>query len=251
MAYLKGLFNMKTITLFLILTITLLFGDEAHDILKKLDHNMRGKNIYIQMSMSVTSMGHRRTMKMQSYSQGSKKSFVKVIYPPKDRGITFLSLDNQMWQYVPKIERIIKIPPSMMLQNWMGSDITNDDMVKQSSIVDDYDPTLLKKEDNIVTIELIPKEDAAVVWGKIIMNIDTTTYTSVKDTFYDEDDKAVRVFSYDKVKSYGKYFIPTYWKIQPLDKKNSFTEIILEDVKYDSDISDQYFQKSALKRFSR
>jgi outer membrane lipoprotein-sorting protein len=242
---------MKTITLFLILATTLVFGDEAHDILKKLDQNMRGKNIYIQMSMSVTSMGHQRTMKMQSYSQGTKKSFVKVIYPPKDRGITFLSLDNQMWQYVPKIERIIKIPPSMMLQNWMGSDITNDDMVKQSSIVEDYDPTLLKKEGNIVTIELIPKEDAAVVWGKIITNIDTTTYTSVKDTFYDEDAKAVRVFSYDKVKSYGKYFIPTYWKIQPVDKKNNFTEIILEDVKYDSDISDQYFQKSALKRFSR
>ncbi len=230
---------------------TLLAADEAHEIMKKLDNNIRGKNIYMKMSMSVTAMGHKRTMKMQTWAEGSKKSFVKIIYPPKDKGITFLSLDNQMWQYVPKIERIIKIPPSMMLQNWMGSDITNDDMVKQSSVVDDYDPRILKKTGSVVTIELIPKEDAAVVWGKIITNIDTSTYTSIKDTFYDEDGEAVRIFTYKKVKKFGEYYIPTYWKIAPLDKKNNMTEMILEEVEYDSDISDRYFKKSALKRFSR
>ncbi|MBU1657846.1 outer membrane lipoprotein-sorting protein [bacterium] len=240
----------KTI-LFLFLSASLLFSDEAHDIMNKLDENMRGQNIYIQMSMKIVSFGHERTMKMQSYSQGTKKSFVKVIYPPKDKGITFLSLDNQMWQYVPRIERIIKIPPSMMLQNWMGSNITNDDIVKQSSVVEDYEPKIIKKEGVVVTIELTPKEDAAVVWGKIITNINTSTYTSDKDIFYDEEGQEVRVFLYDKVKKFGKYHIPTYWKIQPSDKKENYTEIILEDVEYDMNISEQYFQKSALKRFSR
>jgi outer membrane lipoprotein-sorting protein len=156
-----------------------------------------------------------------------------------------------MWQYVPKIEKIIKIPPSMMLQNWMGSNITNDDMVKQSSIVDDYNPKIIKRDGKIVTIELRPKDDAAVVWGKIITNIDTLTYTSNKDTFYDEDEKEVRVFLYDKVEKFGKYYLPTYWIIKPSDKKDNFTEIIFEDVKYDTDISEEYFTKSALKRFSR
>ena len=146
----------KFITLLLLFS-ALLFSDEAHEIIKKLDDNMRGQNISIKLSMRVVSLGHERTMKMESYSQGTKKSFTKILFPPKDRGITFLSLDNQMWQYVPKIERIIKIPPSMMLQNWMGSDITNDDMVKQSSIVEDYNPKIIKKEGNIVTIELLPK----------------------------------------------------------------------------------------------
>ena len=139
----------------------------------------------------------------------------------------------------------------MMLQNWMGSDFTNDDMVKQSSIVDDYEPRILKKEGSIVTIELTPKEDAAVVWGKIISNIDTQTYTSVKDLFYDEDGKEVRVFTYKNVKKFGKYYTPTYWRVAPVDNPDKYTEIILEEVKYDSTISDQYFQKSALKRFSR
>lgn len=234
-----------------VLSFGILSANEAVDIMKKIDENMRGKNIYLDLEMKITALGHTRTMKMQSYSQGNKKSFVKITYPPKDRGITFLSLDNQMWQYVPKIERIIKIPPSMMLQNWMGTNITNDDMVKQSSIVEDYTPTILKKEGNIVTMQLIPKEDAAVVWGKIISYIDLATYTSQKDVFYDEDGKEVRVFTYKDVKKFQNYYMPTFWKIQPSDKKNNYTEIILKDVKYDTKISQQYFRKSALKRFSR
>ena len=240
-------------TIFLILAAFTLLNAEntALDIMKKIDSNMRGTSVYMQMNMSITSLGHTRTIKMQTWSEGTKKSFVKTIYPPKDKGITFLSLDNQMWQYVPKIERIIKIPPSMMLQNWMGSDITNDDVVKQSSIVEDYVPRILSRDGNMVVIELIPKEDAPVVWGKIILNIDTKTYTSKKDVFYDEDMQEVREFFYDKVVKYGKYYIPTYWKIQSTQKKNNYTEITLEDVKYDTEISPKYFTKSALKRFSR
>ncbi len=242
---------MPKILIILLLSISLLFANEAQDIIKKLDENMRGVNVTMTMSMKIVSMGHERTMKMRSWSEGTKKSFTKILYPPKEKGITFLSLDNQMWQYVPKIERTIKIPPSMMLQNWMGSDITNDDMVKQSSIVEDYDARILKKEGSVVTLELIPKEDAAVVWGKIISHIDTTTYTSSKDIFYDEDGEEVRVFIYKDVKKFAKYYTPTYWRVQSSEKKDSYTEIILEDVEYDSEISAQYFKKSALKRFSR
>lgn len=244
--------KLKEIILFLFLLSSYLNAQmTAEEIMQKVDENMRGENVYMQMNMSITSLGHKRTMKMQTWAEGNKKSFVKTIYPPKDRGITFLSLDNQMWQYVPKIERIIKIPPSMMLQNWMGSDITNDDMVKQSSIVDDYDAKVLKREENIVTIELTPKEDAAVVWGKIVSKINTSNFTGMKDIFYDEEGLEVRIFTYEKVEKFGKYYTPTYWKITPADKKNNFTEIIIEDVKYDTEISQQYFQKSALKRFSR
>ena len=242
---------MRKIILLLITIIPLLLANEAQDIIKKLDKNMRGESIYMKMSMEIKSMGHKRTIKIESWSKGKSKSFVKILYPPKDRGITFLSLDNQMWQYVPKIERIIKIPPSMMLQNWMGSDITNDDMVKQNSIVEDYTPKILDKNGTLVTIELIPKDDSAVVWGKIITHIDTTTYTSSKDVFYDEDNKAVRVFLYKDIKKYGKYYIPTHWEIRPIDKKENYTKIELEDVKYDIKIPEKYFNKSALKRFSR
>lgn len=242
---------MKRVVLAIFIFSMHLIANEAQDIINRLDENFRGKDIYMQVSMKIVSMGHERVMKMQSYSRGSEKSFVKITYPPKDEGITFLSLDKEMWQYVPKIERIIKIPPSMMLQKWMGSDITNDDMVKQSSIVEDYTPKIIKREGSVVTIELIPKENAPVVWGKIVTNIDTSTYTSNRDIFYDEEGKEVRFFIYENVKKIGAYYLPAYWRVESADKKESFTEIVLEDVKYDSNISDDYFTKSALKRFSR
>jgi len=238
-----------------LLLITLLFSNilanDADEIIKKTDNNMRGKNVYMKMSMTIKSLRHERTIKMQTWAEGKKKSFVKITYPPRDKGITFLSLGNEMWQYIPRIERTIKIPPSMMLQNWMGSDISNDDMVKQSSIVDDYNAKIIKHENSLVTIELIPHEDAAVVWGKIVSIIDTSHYTNVKDTFYDEDGYEVRTFEYANVKKFGKYYMPTLWSIKPSDKKNNITTLILEEVSYDAKISTQYFKKSALKRFSR
>ncbi len=240
----------RLVLLFSILVLPL-FANEAELIMQKVEKNYRGKSIYMKLTMKVVSLGHERTIKIESFSRGSKKSFVKILYPPRDRGITFLSLNNQMWQYVPKIERIIKIPPSMMLQNWMGSNITNDDMVKQSSIVEDYNAKILKKEGTLVTVELLPKEDAPVVWGKIVSLIDTTTYTSKKDLFYDEDFEEVRVFTYKDVKRFGSYYMPTYWRVEPSDTHNKYTEIRLEDVKYDLEIPEAYFTKSALKRFSR
>ncbi len=230
---------------------TFLWANEAQSIIQKVENNFRGKTLYMKLDMKIVSLKHERSMKIESYSRGTKKSFVKILYPPRDRGITFLSLDNQMWQYVPKIERIIKIPPSMMLQNWMGSNITNDDMVKQSSFAEDYNARIVKKEHNLVTIELLPKEDAPVVWGKIISLIDTDTYTSKLDIFYDEEFHKVRKFIYSKVKKFGSYYIPTYWRVEPFDKTHAYTEIVLEDVKYDGDIPESYFTKSALKRYSR
>ena len=242
---------MQKILLLFVLLASLLYADEAEDIIKKLDDNMRGKSIYLDLTMRVEKMGHTRKITLKNWAEGTKKSFVKITYPPRDKGITFLSLNGQMWQYIPKIERTIKIPPSMMLQSWMGSDITNDDMVKQSSLVDDYTPKLLDKNSTTATIELTPKENAAVVWGKIVLEIDLSTYTSKKDTYYDEDNKVVRYFIYKNVKKIDGYFLPMIWKVIPADKDGSKTEIIINDVKYNQKISSAYFSKSALKRFSR
>ena len=241
---------MKSFGILLLLSIVL-FANEAEDIIKKVDQNMRGQNVYMKMHMSIKTKNHKRTMGMESWSEGKHKSFVKIISPSKDAGITFLSLNGQMWQYVPKIERVIKIPPSMMLQNWMGSDISNDDVVKQSSIVDDYHAKLLSKKGSVATIELIPKPNAAVVWGKIISKINTSNYTEIEDVFYDESGNKVRVFSYKNVKKFGRYYLPTVWTIKPLNKKYNSTTMVIDNAVFDGKISSQYFQKSALKRFSR
>ncbi|MDM5270978.1 outer membrane lipoprotein-sorting protein [Sulfurovum sp. zt1-1] len=244
---------MKKMILFLSFIASFLIADEAQTIISKLEDNLRGKDIYAKMQIIVKTKRHTRTMMIESWGKGKKKNFTKILAPSRDMGITFLNLDKQMWQYVPKIERIIKIPASMMLQSWMGTDITNDDMVKQSSLVDDYQVSILKKEGPIVTLKLIPKKEAAVVWGKIISRVDTRYYVEVEDHFYDDDGVEVRVMKYSDIKKFGTHYVTTTMRIIPLDpdKQGNETMIKMLDVTFDQGISEAYFSKSALKRFSR
>ena len=247
----SAVLKFQKIILVLLISSVTLHAQNAQDIIQKVDRNMRGKSVYMELVMSVKNQSYTRTMKLQSWSEGKNRSFVKITYPPRDKGITFLSLDGQMWQYIPKIERIIKIPPSMMLQSWMGSDITNDDVVRESSLIDDYDATLLEQNGDTATLQLVPKKTAAVVWGKIVLDVDTKTYTMKKETFYDETSQAVRYFTFKNVKKIDGYYLPTLWKVIPMDKKDSFTTLEIQNARYDQAISDEYFRQSALKRFSR
>lgn len=230
-----------------------LSANEAQAIIKKLEKNLRGDYMYSTMRMIVTSKRGTRTVKIESWSEGNDKSFVKILYPKKDKGITFLKIDDQMWQYIPKIERTIKIPPSMMLQSWMGSDFTNDDMVKESSLEEDYHARLLSKDANAATLELIPKPNAAVVWGKIIIDVDLKNAVPVKEIFYDDRMQKVRVMTFSHIEQHGSHRIPMVMELQPLDpnKKKNRTKVILEKVNFDAKIDPSYFTKQALKRYSR
>ncbi len=243
---------MKWLLSLLLITISL-HANEAQDIIKKLEKNLRGDYMYATMKMIVTSKRGKRTVELESWSKGNKKSFIKILYPKKDKGITFLKIDNQMWQYIPKIERTIKIPASMMLQSWMGSDFTNDDMVKESSLVEDYKTKLLSKKGNAATLELIPKEDAAVVWGKIVIEVDLKNAVPIKQTYYDDRMQKVRVMTYSKIEQHGTHRIPMIMELKPLDanKKKNRTKIIFEKINYDAKIDSSYFTKQALKRYSR
>ena len=244
---------MKKLLLTLIFLSTLLFAQTAQTIIKKLEKNLRGTDVYSKIEMQIKTKRHSRSMLIESWGKGKKKNFTKILSPSRDRGITFLNLDKQMWQYIPKIERIVKIPPSMMLQSWMGTDFTNDDMVKQSSLVDDYKAKVLEKRGSIVTLELIPRRDVAVVWGKIVSKIDTKYYTQVEDIFYDDDGKKVRKMSYSKVKKFGSHFVTTVMVIVPFEKSKhgNKTTIKIVDAKFDQGIESSYFSKQALKRYSR
>jgi len=242
----KSLVSLLLITLFL-------HANEAQAIIKKLEKNLRGDYMYSTMSMIVTSKRGKRTVKIESWSEENDKSFIKILYPKKDKGITFLKIDNQMWQYIPKIERTIKIPPSMMLQSWMGSDFTNDDMVKESSLEEDYSAKLLSKKGDSATLELIPKPDAAVVWGKIIIDVDLKNAVPVKEVFYDDMMQKVRIMTFSKIEQHGSHRVPMVMELKPLDpnKKKNRTKVIFEKVNFDTKIDPSYFTKQALKRYSR
>jgi len=229
------------------------FAGSADEIIEKVEQNLNGKTAVMDLTMVVKTKRAKRTMKMESYSIGNDKSFIKILYPGKDKGITFLKVDNSMWQYVPRIEKTIKIPASMMLQSWMGSDFTNDDLVKESSLSKDYNKKLLEETDREYRVELLPTEDAAVVWGKIIMAVSKQYLLPTTVHYYDEDDILIRELSYTDVQPFGERFYPTKWLMLPKEpeKAGNETNIEISNAVFDEEVSESYFTKRALKRYSK
>ncbi len=242
----------KSIMIVLLLTLSL-FAQTSSQIIQEVEDNLNGKSAYMRFTMIVKTSRYERKMQMQSWSEGNDKSFIKVTYPKKDRGITFLKIDNQMWQYVPKIEKTIKIPSSMMLQSWMGSDFTNDDLAKESSIIEDYEHKLIEQNATTYSIELIPKEDAAVVWGKIIMIVSKEYMLPTNTHYYDEDNLLIRTLNYQKFQQLSDRMYPTHWEMLPKtkDKKDHKTIVIVDEAEFDKEIDSSYFTKRALKRYSK
>src|SRR5574341_2176164 len=140
--------------------------------------------------MSVTTPRWQRTLSLRAWMERPKRSFIRIMTPAKEAGIGSLRIGAEMWNYLPNVERTIKIPPSMMMQPWMGSDFTNDDLVKESSVVDDYTHRVLAAESvagaPVYVIEAIPKPEAAVVWGKIVFRVRKSDFIPIAVEYYDE-----------------------------------------------------------------
>ncbi len=228
-------------------------AEDGESVIAKVVDNLNGETAIMEIEMVVKTSRSERSMRMKSYSVGQQKSFIKVLYPKKDAGITFLKIDSTMWQYVPRIEKIIKIPSSMMLQSWMGSDFTNDDLVKESSLKEDYHVRLFAEAKHGFQLELIPKDEAAVVWGKIIMSVSREYYLPQTVSYFDEDGILVRELVYSDVRAFGERFYPSRWLMTPksADKKGHETQIVVSSALFDSVVDEGYFSKRALKRFSK
>ncbi|MCB0644033.1 MAG: outer membrane lipoprotein-sorting protein, partial [Phaeodactylibacter sp.] len=164
---------------------------DPKEIIRKSEDKLNGKTAQGTMKMTIVRPTWKREMTMKTWSKGQEYSMVLITGPARDKGTAFLKRGKEMWNWQPSIDMEIKLPPSMMSQSWMGSDFTNDDLVSQTSIVDDFDHKLLGSETvngmDCYKIELIPHEDAAVVWGKILMWVEKNEYLQLKTEFYDED----------------------------------------------------------------
>jgi hypothetical protein len=214
---------------------------------------MRGKTSYSQIEIDVITPRWKRKMKMEAWSEGTKKSFIRIQYPIRDKGVTFLKIENDMWQYIPKIERIIKFPPSMMLQSWMGTDFSNDDLVKESSILDDYDHQLVIEDKKTAVIEFIPKEDAPVVWGKIVSKMYKDNLMPIYDEYYDEDNELIRTIQYSNYMKLKDRFYPGTWEVIPAeeDKAGYKTIMTMTNIEFDKPLKKNIFSLKSLKRLSR
>ncbi len=236
--------------LFLLFT-SLSYAESAFDIVQKSDQAMRGKSSYSEATMEIVRPDWTRSMTMKSWTKGTELSLVLVTAPAKDKGSASLKRHREMWNWVPSIERIIKIAPSMLSQSWMGSDFTNDDLINQSSIVVDYQHALLGNDsfegDKVWVIEATAKPDAPVVWNKVTLWISQLTYLQRKVEFYDEFDERVNVLTTYDVKELGGRKIATRMEMKPVDKPGNKTIFTTHQAQFDFDINDDFFSQQQMK----
>ena len=227
-------------------------GLKPIDIIKKADEKMRGKTSYAEMKMKVVRPDWSRETQLKSWSMGTENALILVTYPARDKGTAFLKRGNDMWNWQPSIEKIIKLPPSMMMQSWMGSDFTNDDLVKQSSIVVDYNHTLDGEEKiegrDCYKISLLPKEDAPVVWGKIIMWVDKAEFMQLKTEFYDEDGYLVNTMLGKNIKRMGGKLLPSILEVIPAEEDGNKTIIEYMKLEFDIPLKKNFFSIQQMKR---
>ena len=227
---------------------TMALGDDrAIRIIDEMETLYQGKSSSATMTMIVKTPQYERTMKMESSSMGTENSFIRILSPKKDRGIATLKLDMEMWNYFPKINKVIKVPPSMMMGSWMGSDFTNDDLVKETQLIDAYFLNLTESDDQY-TITLTPKEQTVTVWGKIEYVISKAPLLPLTQSFFDDNGQQIRRLSYSEPKDFGGRLLPSVLEMTPLNKKGHRTMIIYDDISFDvPSIGEQTFSMRNLK----
>jgi outer membrane lipoprotein-sorting protein len=228
------------------------YSQTAMDIVKKADERSRGKSSIAEITIQTVRPNWSREMSMKSWTKGNKLAVVLITAPKKDQGIAFLKNGKEVWNWIPTIERNVKLPPSMMSQSWMGTDFTNDDLVKEASIVEDYDHRFLD-EQNIdgrpcYQIEMIPKPNAAVVWGKVLLWIDKKDFMMLRANYFDEDGKLINTLQCSEVKLLGGKLFPTRLEMIPEEKKGNKTVMIYHSLIFDKPIEDRFFTNQNLSK---
>ena len=225
---------------------------DAKEIIRTMDDHSRGNSSRSEMTMTIVRPDWQRAVTMKAWSKGRELSLVIVTAPAKDKGQVFLKRTTEMWNWVPSIDRIIKIPPSMMSQSWMGSDYTNDDLLRESSIVHDYTHKNIGSETingyDCYKIELTPLPEAAVVWGKVIMWVSKKEFLNMKTEQYDEDGGLVNIHTASEVKKMDGRTIATVIDIVPVGKKGQKTVVEIKSILFDKPINDDFFSQQNMKR---
>ncbi len=223
----------------------------AKEIVEKADKNMDGESSISTMSMSIIRPSWERTLEFKNWVLGSQYALTLVTSPAKEKGQTFLKRGNDMWNYLPKIGRLIKLPPSMMSQGWMGSDYTNDDVLKESSMVEDYDHKILGEEiiedRKCHKIEMIPHEEATIVWGKLLCWISQDDFLFMKTEYFDEDSYLIRTELGREIKMMDDRLIPTILEIIPADEPDQKTVVHIQSIDFNVKIRESFFSQQNMK----
>ncbi|MBD3225885.1 MAG: outer membrane lipoprotein-sorting protein [Caldithrix sp.] len=238
------------VTLFFI--PTLLIAQDAKSIATKANNLLRGESSFARVTMQIIKPDWSREFEMKTWSLEPDYALILITAPARDKGTVTLKRETEVWNWIPKVQRTIKIPPSMMMQPWMGSNFTNDDLVRESSIVEDYTHHLMASDTldgrPCYQIKLLPKPDVGVVWGKIIMWITQNGYQELKADYYDEDNNRIKSMIGQNIQSMDGRKIPTHWEMIPHNKPGEKTVLIYRELDFNIDVEPSFFSIRNMKR---
>jgi outer membrane lipoprotein-sorting protein len=239
----------------LLVSAPLIYGQDLSpkEILRKADEKFNGEKTSTSiMAMTIVRPTWERTIEFKNWTSGRDYALTLITAPARDKGQSFLKRENEMWNWNPTISRLIKLPPSMMSQGWMGSDYTNDDILKESSVVNDYHHEIVAEEQYegrlCWKIKMVAKEDAAVIWGHQIRWIDKKDFLFLKSELYDEDGYLVRTELGSDIKAMDGRLIPSRIELVPAEEENQKTIIEIKEIQFNEPIKDSFFSQQNMKR---
>ena len=229
------------LTLILSINNAVVFAEtEAVSLLKKIDELYRSDSSISTMKMRIVTPNWNRTLELQSWTIGMDDTFIRILSPKKDRGVATLKKGREMWNYFPKINKVIKVPPSMMMGSWMGSDFTNDDLVREVSLVKEYNVN--KNDlDKRYLLTLIPKETTVTVWAKIEILVEKEGLIPVEQRYYNEKGEKVRTMYFSNVREFSGKKIPATMSMVPHNKEGHKTEFEYIHLEFNTDIINDIF----------
>lgn len=225
---------------------------DAGAILDQVDDLFRGRSSQGRATMTVTTAHWTRALTLEFWNRGTDRSLVRIVAPQKEKGTATLRVGNDLWNYLPKVKRTIKLPSSMLQASWMGSHFTNDDLVKESRMTQDYTFTITfdgtRDGQRSLEITCTPRPDAAVVWGQVVVRVREPDHLPLAALFYDEHLQLARTMTYADVRPLGGRELPTRLVVVPTDAPAESTVVVYEDIHFDAPLADEAFSLRALEQ---
>ncbi len=227
-------------------------AQSASEIIERMENVMQGESSYAEMTMTIERPRYTRNVSMKAWSLGDEYSLILITAPARDEGTAYLKREDEIWNYVPTIDRTLKMPPSMMSQSWMGSDFTNDDLVRETTLQDDYDHSILREEEyearDVWVLELIPHPDAPIVWGKVLVWVDKEHFIMLKEEQFDQSNELASTIEFTNITEMDGRTFPAKMTMIPADEPDHTTIMEYEELDFDIDIDPSFFTRQNMKR---
>ena len=217
---------------------------DLQTILARLDDLYRSRSSVAELNMTISTPNWQRTLVLRGWTRGQDRMFIRILSPLKEQGVGTLKIGNEMWNYFPKTDKVMKLPPSMMMSSWMGSDFTNDDLVKEYKLAEDFTSQLIRPEGaepGVLYIESRPHEGLPIIWDKSITAVRESDLIPLWEDFYDERGTLVRSLRFSEVKTFGARRVPSVMEMIPRTKEGYKTVVRYDKLQFDVPIAEEIF----------